>query len=69
LENGEEECFEKIGTCFIKSFFPEGYIFINGSLLGHIIKTGINYDNLLSEIFQINNTIGNKLLNQKGQII
>lgn len=69
LENGEEECFEKIGTCFIKSFFPEGYTFINGSLLGHIIKTGINYENLLSEIFKINNTIGKKLLNQTGQII
>lgn len=69
LVNGEEECFEKIGTCFIKSFFPEGHTFINGSLLGTIIKTDTNYENLLSDIFKINNTTGNKLLYQAGQII
>lgn len=58
----EEECFSRIDSYSIKSFFPKESLFVHGSSLGSIIMTGKAYDELLSNILKKMEDVSQDLL-------
>ena len=60
-EGSEEICFTNIGSRCVKSFFPQGVTFYDGSFLGCVVTTGNSREEALATLSQLESSASRRV--------